>query len=109
MGIMKARIVWFPKLLTSVTHDKLEDQIPWKQEHLIDVKKYMKEDGLLFPGVIFKDEIHCGHYRFRVAKEMGHNGIEVYEANNYEHVLKLTKFTELCYKHYKEIKNFGYL
>ena len=98
---LRARIIWFPKLLTSITYDTLEDKIPWEQKHLTDVKKSMQEDGLLFPGVIHKNEIHCGHYRFKVAREMGYTGIEVYEANNYEHVLKLTKFTELCYKHYK--------
>jgi len=109
MGIMKARIIWFPHLLTSITHDKLEDQIPWKEEHLEDVRKYMKQDGLLFPGVVFKNEIHCGHYRFRVATELGFDGIDVYKANSYEHVLKLTKFSELCYKHYKDIKKLGYM
>lgn len=109
MSILKARIVWFPELLTSITQDKIEHQIPWKKDHLADIRKYMKQDGLLFPGVIFKDEIHCGHYRFKVAKEMGYEGIEVYKANSYEHVLNLTKFSELCYKHYQQIKQLGYL
>ena len=75
----------------------------------------MEEDGLLFPGVVMynrhvkKMELHCGHYRFKVAKEMGYDGIDVYEVNNYKDVLYLTKFTENCYKQYLELKKIKYI
>ena len=111
MNIMKARIVWFPKKINVITIDYLanENKIPWENDHLEQVRNYMKQDGLLFPGVVYAGEIHCGHYRFRVAKEMGYDGIEVYQADDYKEVLSLTKFSELCYKHYKEIKELKYL
>ena len=54
MNIMKARIVWFPELLTYIDYDYLEDSVSWDQEqdHLANVRKYLKEDGLLFPAII---------------------------------------------------------
>ena len=73
---MKARIIWFPNKLTTINFDYLQnnDSINWDEphetQHLKNVRGYMKEDGLLFPGVIMfnpqkqKDEIHCGHFRF---------------------------------------------
>ena len=66
---------------------------------------------LQFPGVIMfnpqkqKDEIHCGHFRFKVAEEMGYEGIEAYRVNPPRDILYLTAFTETCYKHYIELKN----
>lgn len=111
MSIIRAKIVWLPQKITTITKDYLADEgkIPWDENHLSDIRKYMKQDGLIFPGVVFKNEIHCGHYRFKVAKEMGYKGMEVYEANSFEEALHLTKFSELCYKHYKEIKELKYL
>jgi len=109
MSTMKAKIVWFPDKLSSITEDSLENKIDWDQKHLETVRRYMKEDGLLFPAVFKDDEIHCGHYRFRVAKEMGFDGIEAYKVDTFAEALNLTKFTELCYKHYKEYKEKNYL
>lgn len=110
MHLLTAKIVWFPEYLTSINEDYLQDKVDWNEDHLNKVRQYMKEDGLLFPGIIMynkhvkKYEIHCGHYRFKVAKEMGYSGINVYKVNNYKDVLYLTKFTENCYKHYLELK-----
>jgi len=111
MKIMKARIVWFPEKINVITLDYLADQkkINWEEDHLNQVKKYMKEDGLLFPGVVFDGEIHCGHYRFKIAKELGFDGIEVYTANSFKEANELRQFTELCYKHYREYKELKYL
>jgi len=109
MDVLKAKIVWFPDKLSYIKEDNLETKIPWDNQHLIQVREYMKQDGLLFPGVVKDNEIHCGHYRFRVAKEMGYKGIEVYQASTYAEALKLTQFTELCYKHYKEYKEKNYV
>ena len=109
MAIMKAKIVWFPEKLKSISFDILENKIDWNQNHLDTVRKYMKEDGLLFPAVFKDNEIHCGHYRFKVAKEMGYDGIEAYKVNTYKEVLQLTNFSELCYKHYKEYKDKNYV
>jgi hypothetical protein len=109
MNILKAKIVWFPDKLSFITEDSLENKIDWNQEHLETVRKYMKEDGLLFPAVFKDDEIHCGHYRFKVAKEMGYDGIDAYKVDTYKEVLQLTKFSELCYKHYKEYKEKKYV
>ena len=108
--ILQAKIIWFPEYLTSINYDYLEDTIDWKKDHLENVRNYMKEDGLLYPGIIMynqenkKYEIHCGHYRFKVAKEMGYSGINVYKVKDYKDVLYLTKFTEKCYQHYLELK-----
>jgi len=108
--ILQAKIIWFPEYLTSINYDYLEDTINWKEDHLENVRNYMKEDGLLYPGIIMynqenkKYEIHCGHYRFKVAKEMGYSGMNVYKVKNYKDVLYLTKFTEKCYQHYLELK-----
>ena len=102
MNIMPARIIWFPNKIVDVVEDKLK--IDWEQDHLTNVTKYIKEDGLLFPGVIKNDEIHCGHYRLKVAKELGYDGIPMYKAETFKEVLYLTKFCELCYKHYIELK-----
>lgn len=110
MSILKAKIVWFPDYLTSITYDYLEDSMEWKEDHLEKVRSLMKEDGLMFPGVVMynskskKFEIHCGHYRFKIAKEMGYSGIDVYKVYNYADVLYLTKFIEKCYEHYIELK-----
>jgi len=110
MQLLTAKIIWFPDYLESITEDYLENKIEWEKNHLNNVRQYMKEDGLLFPGVVMynkhvkKMELHCGHYRFKVAKEMGYDGIDVYEVNNYRDVLYLTKFTENCYKQYLELK-----
>lgn len=111
MNIMKARIVWFPEKINVITVDYLADQgkIPWEKDHLKQVKSFMEQDGLLFPGVSFQGEIHCGHYRFKIAKEMGYDGMQMYEASDFKDVLSLTQFTELCYKHYKEYKEKKYL
>jgi len=109
MNIMKPRIVWFPEIIVSVTEDNLENNIPWENKHLEEVRSFMEKDGLLFPGVVRKKEIHCGHYRFKIAKEMGYDGIQMYETDTFENVLKLTNFTQLCYKHYKEYKEGGYI
>jgi len=109
MNTMKARIVWFPEKLSTINFDTLENKIDWDQEHLETVRKYMKEDGLLFPAVFKDNEIHCGHYRFKVAKEMGYDGIDAYKVKTFKEVLKLTTFTELCYKHYKEYKDKNYV
>ena len=50
---MKARIIWFPELLTSLNYDYLADRdvVPFEKEkeHLKNVKKAIEEDGLLFP------------------------------------------------------------
>ena len=117
MTILKARIVWFPKKLTVINFDYLQnnDSINWEEphetQHLQNVRKFMKEDGLLFPGVIMfnpvtqKDEIHCGHFRFKVAEEMGYEGIEVYRVQHPRDIGYLTAFTEICYKHYIELKD----
>ena len=117
MRILKARIVWFPKKLTIINFDYLQnnDSINWEEphatQHLKNVRKFMKEDGLLFPGVIMfnpvtqKDEIHCGHFRFKVAEEMGYDGIEVYRVQHPRDIGYLTAFTEMCYKHYIELKD----
>tara|TARA_R100001509_G_scaffold132729_1_gene86255 strand:- start:6738 stop:7082 length:345 start_codon:yes stop_codon:yes gene_type:complete len=102
MKILKAKIKWFPKKIINVTKDNLK--IDWEQKHLDQVKKFMKKDGLMFPGVIKDDEIHCGHYRLKIAKEMGYDGIEMYNVDTFKEVLYLTQFSELCYKHYKELK-----
>lgn len=108
--ILQAKIIWFPEYLTSINYDYLEDTIDWKEDHLENVRNYIKEDGLLYPGIIMynqenkKYEIHCGHYRFKVAKEMGYSGMNVYKVKNYKDVLYLTKFTEKCYQHYIELK-----
>ena len=109
MNVIKARIIWFPQKLSTINFDILENKIEWDLEHLNQVKKYMKEDGLLFPGVVFDGEIHCGHYRFKIAKELGFDGIEVYTANSFKEANELRQFTELCYKHYKEYKELKYL
>jgi len=109
MNIMKARIVWFPERLSYIDFDSLQDKIDWDQEHLNNVRKYMKEDGLLFPAVFKDGEIHCGHYRFKIAKEMGYDGIDAYKVDTFKDALNLTKFTELCYKHYKEYKDKNYI
>ena len=109
MNTMKARIVWFPEKLSTINFDTLENKIDWDQEHLETVRQYMKEDGLLFPAIFKDDEIHCGHYRFKVAKEMGYDGIDAYKVKTFKEVLKLTAFTELCYKHYKEYKDKNYV
>jgi hypothetical protein len=107
--ILNAKIIWFPKKLTQITFDKISNIISWDEKHLNDVRQYIKEDGLLFPGVIKNEEIHCGHYRFKVAKEMGYEGMDVYQVETFKEVLELTKFSELCYKHYKEYKKLGFL
>ena len=115
MQCLKAKIIWFPNYLESITEDYLEEQIDWEKDHLNNVRRYMEEDGLLFPGVVMynrhvkKMELHCGHYRFKVAKEMGYDGIDVYEVNNYKDVLYLTNFTENCYKQYLELKKIKYI
>ena len=109
MNVIKARIIWFPQKLSTINFDILENKIEWDLEHLNQVKKYMKEDGLLFPGVVFDGEIHCGHYRFKIAKELGFDGIEVYTANSFKEANELRQFTELCYKHYREYKELKYL
>jgi len=109
MNILKAKIVWFPDKLSFIKEDILENKIDWDQKHLETVRKYMKEDGLLFPAVFKDNEIHCGHYRFKVAKEMGYDGIAAYKVNTFAEALHLTKFTELCYKHYKEYKEKNYV
>ena len=55
---MKARIIWFPHKLTTINFDYLQnnDSINWDEphetQHLKNVREFMKEDGLLFPGVI---------------------------------------------------------
>ena len=117
MNIMKARIIWFPHKLTTINFDYLQnnDSINWDEphetQHLKNVREFMKEDGLLFPGVIMfnpqkqKDEIHCGHFRFKVAEEMGYEGIDAYRVTHPRDILYLTAFTETCYKHYIELKN----
>jgi hypothetical protein len=117
MNIMKARIIWFPNKLTTINFDYLQnnDSINWEEshetQHLKNVRDFMKEDGLLFPGVIMfntvthKDEIHCGHFRFKVAEEMGYDGIEAYRVQHPRDIGYLTAFTEMCYKHYVELKN----
>jgi len=117
MNIMKARIIWFPHRLTIINFDYLQnnDSINWNDDHEIqhlkNIREFMKEDGLLFPGVIMfnpqqeKDEIHCGHFRFKVAQEMGYQGIEAYRAKHPRDILYLTAFTEMCYKHYIELKD----
>ena len=46
MNIMKARIIWFPERLSYIDFDSLQYKIDWDQEHLENVRKYMKEDGL---------------------------------------------------------------
>lgn len=111
MKIMKAKIVWFPEKINIITVDYLADEgkIAWEEDHLHKVKKYMKEDGLIFPGVVFAKEIHCGHYRFKIAKELNYDGIEVYNASSFKEANELRQFTELCYKHYKEYKKLKYL
>jgi hypothetical protein len=106
---MKAKIIWLPELLTYITEDNLENTIPWNEHHLNAVRTSMKTDNLLFPGVMKEKEIHCGHYRFKIAKEMGYDGIQMYRATTFKEVLKLTKFTELCYEHYKEYKKGDYI
>ena len=45
--ILQAKIIWFPEYLTSINYDYLEDTIDWKEDHLENVRNYMKEDGLL--------------------------------------------------------------
>ena len=109
MNIMKARIIWFPERLSYIDFDSLQDKIDWDQEHLKTVRKYMKEDGLLFPAVFKDSEIHCGHYRFKIAKEMGYDGIDAYKVDTFKEALHLTNFSELCYKHYKEYKDKNYI
>ena len=115
MQCLKAKIIWFPNYLESITEDYLEEQIDWEKDHLNNVRQYMEEDGLLFPGVVMynrhvkKMELHCGHYRFKVAKEMGYDGMDAYKVNNYKDVLYLTKFTENCYKQYLELKKLKYI
>lgn len=110
MNILNARVVWFPKKLSYISYDYLSNDIDWEEEHLKKVRKYIKEDGLIFPGVamfnpkVKKLEIHCGHYRFKIAKEFGYDGISVYVVDDYKDVLYLTKFTEKCYEHYLELK-----
>jgi hypothetical protein len=112
MNIMKARIVWFPELLTYIDYDYLEDSVSWDQEqdHLANVRKYLKEDGLLFPAIIAfnhnhdKYEIHGGHFRFKAAKELGYDGLEAYKVSHPRDVLYLTEFNQMCYKHYLELK-----
>jgi hypothetical protein len=69
----------------------------------------MKEDGLLFPAVFKDSEIHCGHYRFKIAKEMGYDGMDAYKVDTFKEALHLTNFSELCYKHYKEYKDKNYI
>ena len=109
MKIMKAKIVWFPEKLSSINFDSLENKIEWDQEHLDSVRKFMKQDGLLFPGVFKDGEIHCGHYRFKIAKEMGYDGIDAYKVDSFKDALHLTNFSQLCYKHYQEYKENNYL
>jgi hypothetical protein len=100
MKIMKAKIIWFPNFLTSVTEDKLSKNKnwKWKNNHYEKIKKDMINFGLYFPGVIMKDEIHSGHYRLKIAKEIGYDGIEMYRVNNYADVNFLSRFNELSYK-----------
>jgi hypothetical protein len=52
MQLLTAKIVWFPNYLGSITEDYLENKIEWEKDHLNNVRQYMKEDGLLFPGVV---------------------------------------------------------
>ena len=59
MKIMKAKIVWFPEKLSSINFDSLENKMEWDQEHLKTVRKFMEQDGLLFPGVFKDGEIIC--------------------------------------------------
>ena len=99
MNIMKARIIWFPERLSYIDFDSLQDKIDWDQEHLETVRKYMKEDGLLFPAVFKDDEIHCGHYRFKVAKEMGYGGIDAYKVDTFKEVLQLTTMYFIIFKY----------
>jgi len=116
---MKAKIIWFPDKLTSINFDYLQnnDSINWNKEkqHLENIRNFMREDGLLFPGVIMynpqkeKDEIHCGHFRFRVAQEMGFDGIEAYRVTHPKDIMYLTYFSEICYKHYIELKNIKHI
>jgi len=109
MNIMKARIVWFPEKLSYINFDSLQDKIDYDPDHLNTVREYIEKDGLLFPGVFKDEEIHCGHYRFKIAKEMGYDGIEAYKVDTFAEALHLTEFSELCYKHYKEYKEKNYV
>lgn len=109
MKIMKAKIVWFPEKLSFIDFDSLENKMEWDQEHLKTVRKFMEQDGLLFPGVLKDGEIHCGHYRFKIAKEMGYDGIDAYKVDSFKDALHLTNFSQLCYKHYQEYKENNYL
>ena len=106
--ILKAKIVWLPNKLKIVTVNKLEKQIPYDSKHLEEVLNFIKQDGLIFPGVVKNDEIHCGHHRFAVAKKLGYDGMEFYEAETFKEVLKLTEFSQLCYKHYKLYKKYEF-
>jgi len=109
MKIMKARIIWFPERLSYINFDTLQDKIDWDQDHLKTVRQFMKKDGLIFPAVFKDKEIHCGHYRFKIAKEMGYDGIDAYKVDTFKEALNLTNFSELCYKHYKEYKEKNYV
>lgn len=100
MKIMKAKIIWFPKYIVSVVEDNLitEKKWKWDNNHYEIIKKDMVNFGLYFPGVIMNNEIHSGHYRLKIAKEIGYDGIQMYEVNNYADVNFLSRFNELCYK-----------
>lgn len=95
MKIMKAKIVWFPNIITNVTKDNLN--FVYENKHLKKIKNELNNYGLYFPGVVMKNEIHSGHYRLKIAKEMGYDGIEMYEVFNYSDVNYLSRFNELCY------------
>ena len=116
---MKARIIWFPELLTSLNYDYLADRdvVPFEKEkeHLKNVKKSMKEEGLLFPILAQwnkgenKYEIHAGHFRFKIAKEMGYDGIDTYVVKHNRDVIYMSEFGRMCYKHYQELKKLNNL
>jgi hypothetical protein len=40
---------------------------------------------------------------------MGYDGIEAYKVDTFKDALRLTNFSELCYKHYKEYKEKNYV
>jgi len=99
---MKAKIIWFPKFLISVTKDNIN--FCMNKKHLKKIEEDIKKFGLYFPGVIMKNEIHSGHHRMYVAKKLGYDGIEMYEVNNYSDVNFLSRFNELSYKFLKSAR-----
>lgn len=97
---MKAKIIWFPQYIVSVTKDNLN--FIKDSKHYEKIKNEILNYGLYFPGVIMHNEIHSGHHRLKIAKELGYDGIQMYNVKNFADVNFLSRFNELSYIFFKK-------